>query len=638
MKPSKTYRFLRQSWNKGFPKKYLPAFVILLVVLISCAGKMSLEEAKHVTVSMSGEAFVPPPRRIDDILEILDRPGQYDPKAVEKLKAAADAPPPEKANATFFMRRSDAAISLGRARQAVDDLWTALRYAERERTKKIGILNRLCRLEAINGNYTRAIELAKQSLRIGESISVNDFFVELYTSAGDFKTAKTYLSQGLRLCNKYRTKGVGQWWPDFWAANMQATFLDGQGKHSEAEPFRRTAIKTIDSRKVPSNLPIVYRSLLAENLVNQGRLFEAELEARQTLDTTLGLSGRVSGLTIRALLALGEVLISQGRLKEAQKLCTTLVSLVEESGISADSLKMGVARMLLGKVSTCMYDFNESVKQFDTLKEDLRNNQYLFQKFFARNPNLIISLIKTGRSAESLQLISTAYDLYRKNLDKDHYLTAELLGLRGMAHMNLKNFKQAADDFSASISALLEANISAEGDIAKRQRFKIIVEAYIYLLSQIHDIALDQQSVYLIVRSLFLRAKFTLVEGNVQGADLLLEQARINAEESGLDQLALQVTTEQEILYNELDKWSSLLALNAPLHDRIKQARWEHLLAVGDALIALDAGQRHVYALGYYDHALVRYDTVTGNSKSLRVGAVDAHLEGHPVDPVLQLG
>ena len=105
-------------------------FIILVVVaLLSCAGKqMSVEEAKQVAVEMSGETFVAPPRRIDDIFEILNKPGQFDQEQIEKIKAVADAAPPKNASATFYMRRSDAAISLGRARQAVDDLRTALRY------------------------------------------------------------------------------------------------------------------------------------------------------------------------------------------------------------------------------------------------------------------------------------------------------------------------------------------------------------------------------------------------------------------------------------------------------------------------------------------------------------------------------
>jgi CHAT domain-containing protein len=480
------------SFKHFFVRSLFSAYVI--VSLLACAEKqMSVEEAKQVAVEMSGEAFVAPPRRIDDIFETLNRPEQFDQKLVEKIKATADASPPKNADANFFMRRSDAAISLGRARQAMDDLRTAFRYAGGKKSKNIQILNRLAALESINGNFNRAIEFAKQSLKVKESLYVYDNFVELHTLTGDFESAKTFLNQGLRLCNRNRSKGVGGRWPDFFEASMQARFLDRQGKHKDAEPFIHTALKNIKFQKDFINILVVWRSILAENLVNQGRLYEAEIEARQALKIALGSSGRGSGLTVRSLLALGEVLISQGRLNEAHKLCLVLISIVEESGIPADSLKMGLARMLLGKVSASMYDFAEAAKQFDIAKQDLLNNQYLFQKLFGRNPNLILALIKTGRTDEALQLISAVYDIYRKNFGDNNYLTAEALGLRGMAYVNKQSFKQAADDFSKSIPKLLAANIASEDNYSKRRRFQLIVEDYIGFLAQIHDSQLDKE-------------------------------------------------------------------------------------------------------------------------------------------------
>ena len=154
---------------------------------------------------------------------------------------------------------------------------------------------------------------------------------------------------------------------------------------------------------------------------------------------------------------------------------------------------MGLARMLLGKVSASMYDFAEAAKQFDIAKQDLLNNQYLFQKLFGRNPNLILALIKTGRTDEALQLISAVYDIYRKNFGDNNYLTAEALGLRGMAYVNKQSFKQAADDFSKSIPKLLAANIASEDNYSKRRRFQLIVEDYIGFLAQIHDSQLDKE-------------------------------------------------------------------------------------------------------------------------------------------------
>jgi hypothetical protein len=59
----------------------IPIFCIIffLIVIISgaffgCAPKqMTLDEAKQTTISMRGKSFVPPPRSIDDILNIFDK-------------------------------------------------------------------------------------------------------------------------------------------------------------------------------------------------------------------------------------------------------------------------------------------------------------------------------------------------------------------------------------------------------------------------------------------------------------------------------------------------------------------------------------------------------------------------------------
>jgi hypothetical protein len=53
---------------------------------------------------------------------------------------------------------------------------------------------------------------------------------------------------------------------------------------------------------------------------------------------------------------------------------------------------------------------------------------------------------------------------------------------------------------------------------------------------------------------------------------------------------------------------------------------WEHLLATPDALIAVATTGRHVYALGYFDHALHVFDTVTGEARRTVVGAAGGHV------------
>ena len=54
--------------------------------------------------------------------------------------------------------------------------------------------------------------------------------------------------------------------------------------------------------------------------------------------------------------------------------------------------------------------------------------------------------------------------------------------------------------------------------------------------------------------------------------------------------------------------------------------RWEHLLRVPEALIAVGVGGRFVYTLGYFGHVVYQYDTQTGRTARLQVGSVDGHI------------
>ena len=114
--------------------KFSPVFLLILaaIFLMACAEKMmTIDEAKKVTVSINKESFEPPPRRIDDILAILDQPGQFNSEIVSSTMAMADALPPETDDsavlAKFYLKRGIKARELGRSNQVFQDIHTALK-------------------------------------------------------------------------------------------------------------------------------------------------------------------------------------------------------------------------------------------------------------------------------------------------------------------------------------------------------------------------------------------------------------------------------------------------------------------------------------------------------------------------------
>jgi hypothetical protein len=53
---------------------------------------------------------------------------------------------------------------------------------------------------------------------------------------------------------------------------------------------------------------------------------------------------------------------------------------------------------------------------------------------------------------------------------------------------------------------------------------------------------------------------------------------------------------------------------------------WQHLFSAPEGLIAVAAGRRSVYALGYFDHVLYQYNLETRAARSVHIGSVGGHI------------
>ena len=547
MRVVKASSFVQPWWNKSVSSRYLPVFVFLLLILCGCAGKMSVEEAKEVTISMSGEAFVPPPRRIDDILMILDQPGQLDPEITKKYRRAVDNSPPAKAGnrelAYFYLNRAQAATRIFHFHQALEDSRTAFQYVEKAKLKSIfPFLLRLGRAEAWAGNFRKALDLLERSLKLEENTSTYALLVTLYARMGDLESAEKLKNTGIYYCR--RQKGI---WADITIGSMIADVLEAQGKFGQSEKYRRHIKRLVLS--VKSQAPSYYLALasrLAMNLERQNKLIAAELEWRSILKGIIGLAGKESEVTGVALGHVGGTLQRQGRLVEAEKLIAAGLGIMDQSGLAADSYFMGRARMWHGNVLVDQHKFHGAMQVFDLTRSDLFNNKYLYEKIFARNPNLILSLIKTDRVDEAFTLISSAHAVYTKNYGNQNYVTAEMRGLRGLAYAKMNKLEQAIEDFSEAIPILLAPNVDTENNFSSRPRLKIILETYIDLLGRINGSPLEQKLGHNAAAEAFRLAD--VVRGQAVQSALGASGARLAVENPVLADLARrEQDTDQQI-------------------------------------------------------------------------------------------
>jgi len=491
----------------------LKAFLLIFVIvfLLTCVGKkMSVEEAKKITVAMSAESFVPPPRRIDDILAILDQPGQFDPEIAAKIKARADALPPDTDNpvtlAMFYRKRGMMAFELGRSKQALEDTRAALRYAEKNEGQKVSgfnitdyswILTNLALVEGLFGNYSRAIELEKRVLKIAPNHVAYRYLMRDYLKMGNLKAAEKVEKAGVSYCDDqiFRKSGISRVKYSDHKHRMQAISLDARGKHAEAEPLRRSVVKNMVHYYLDS-YPETYlneRRRLAGNLIQQGRLVEAEFEIREILRQSMGFGGKKSSMTANHLRTFARVMLAQGRVQDAEKIIRATIRIMKSSGLSDDSFFMARNNMLWGNVLVARRNFTEAMKLFDKTRESLSDNQYLYKKLFAGNPGVLISLLKTGRTEEAMRFIAAKYNNFRKKYGEKHRRTAEMLAMRAMAYAQMGEKKQAIKDFSNCIPVLLEKKEPFGHDYLKDQRFQILVEAYIDSLTQVHEGKLEKE-------------------------------------------------------------------------------------------------------------------------------------------------
>ena len=537
--------------------------ILLMVILLpSCASRMTIEEAKKVSVDVNkASAFVPPPRRIDDIAAVLNQPGKFEGGNTEAFVARAKLVVPKtrdaKVLADFYKSRGQAAQQLGWSKQALDDFREAYRYADLAGIKDEGINHQLATMERVNGNFKKAIALEEMNLAGDAKLVVYGRLVEMYAQIGDLEAAGKMRDRGSDQCGKLRMKKREHkkqlFWCDVETERMESALLEARGKYRDAESHIRTYMDLFYTvtEKNPINA-IRARSRLAKNLMQQGRLLEAEIEARQVLAESLAHGGKLASSTAGSVLLLSSILRNQGRNREAEILARIAIDIVETVGTSDDSQQKGAARMNLGNILFAEGNFYDAIAQYDKVKEDLKENRFLFDSTFSQNPNYLVTLIMTGRSREALTLIQPIYEKTAAVFGERHIRTAEILAIRGMAHFRMKNHRQAFQDFHATAPKLMSAHTRRKGDTG-RFRLKLILDDYIRLLDAIRASDIVRESGTDAVAAAFQVAE--AVRGQSVQAALAASSARAAIDDpavSGLIRREQDTAKEIEALENIL--------------------------------------------------------------------------------------
>ncbi|HET7876760.1 MAG TPA: tetratricopeptide repeat protein, partial [Methylomirabilota bacterium] len=484
----------------------LPLLLWTVSGAIGCQRAMSVEEAKKVTAEFTGASFVPPPRTINDITAILDQQQRANPEALARAQERADTAPPQTedpvALARFYYRRGLAARRDGRARQAIEDLARAAEYAERA-PRRLGlepdILHALYAAEIHGGNQKRGMAALERAIakippnRRALLIQYNSELVKQYVSLGRTDAAQRALLDLLAVRDEARAwsgapENLARW--DAWTAQAQAVMMEGRGRLPEAEKFWRESIAAISrtSATVKSDLVEFNTSRLAWALALQGRLLEAEAEARKALIGSLSKYGRYSTPTANAVRWLAQILISQGRYEEAERLARANIEILEKTGATeGESVVASHPRRNLAAALVYQERWAEALGEYDVLKREMTDPEQARSLRIDRA--YPFALINSGRPREAARMLEGVVQSRRKNLGDDSPSTADSRAMLGMARAAQGDRERALEDLTASVPVLLRRTSDTDDETGGRAvadlRLGWILTAYIGLLADI---------------------------------------------------------------------------------------------------------------------------------------------------------
>ena len=549
---------MKQKWLFRFSGLTAATIVIgLLPISSGCVEKkMSVKEAKAVTVSMETAPFEPPPWRIGDILEVLDQPGVFDPAVTRRYREEADTPAPEKEDAAgkaaFFYKRGRAANNLGRSRQAREDYRKALQFSTTDDRHYPRLLFNLGNLEAQFGDVDKAIELTEESLTLKPRIRNYEKLVKYHSRKGDFNAAQESLDAGMDLAAKMtrkagrsQTKRLGL---TAQINGIQAQYFSSIGQHAQAEIYLR--------RRLDALLQMVDRSLriginarmdLSTNLRKQRRLIETEIEVRKALKEALGLGGQTGDYTARAVIVLGKVIFKQKRFAEAEKLSRAGLRIMEQSGMPPDAFSVIKARQFLISTLSSQADHAGAVQEYDQTLKMLEKGSYQ-HRLLVIKPEILLSLIKVGRLSEASRYIDKSYPILRERFGETHRKTAIRLGLRGMARYHQGQVAPAYDDFQKALP------IIPKGDFVRDKVVpQAIAESYLQLLMDIRGTNLESQ------KRINAASQAFILADRLRGQTVQSAITAVSARLSGLEPELADLARKEQDLSQRLDALQDIL-------------------------------------------------------------------------------
>jgi CHAT domain-containing protein len=485
-----------------------------------------------VRVQAQNIPFVPPPRTITDITTILDGE-KPDEAQIAARKANADAKSPDNLSAAglaqFYYDRGNARALLARNREALADGLQALGaargtpdYRQSRRIEQFialqyRALGDLKNAKAMLEKEIREDEEAGAGYGItGAYRSMEEIFISLgelsqAEACARFVEARVQLAHVSPYAMDYARNG-----PAFetFGAVARALIFEARGQYPEAEAsYRRAEASSREILKDVSKLPFpppaeqilqgADNTLLrvALNEAKQGRLSEAEADARRALLEILKVRGKYSPWTPKFIIGLAGILVEQGRYEDAEKLARSGLDVQRTLGIADDTPESVGVLSQLGNILVLRRKMKDAALVYAQLDKAVVKWMPQQRDVFELNASRIVTLYEVGQVDAGIAAAERLVTRETSRTGKKSFDTATARGVLAEGYAGAGRTPDAIREFKVAIPILMTAaQENAEDDdpsvvAARRVRLQRIVEVYIGVLAlsakTLNDVAVE---------------------------------------------------------------------------------------------------------------------------------------------------
>ena len=302
----------------------------------------------------------------------------------------------------------------------------------------------------------------------------------------------------------------------------------------------------------------------ARTKARQGRLEEAEIDARRALLSRLKDTGKYNAVTPRYVMGLAAILVEQGRYTEAEQLTRVALEINQTVGVPDDSQPTVQILSQLGGILTLQRK-PEATAIYDRIDKSIAGWDPPRRRFFELNPSRILSLYSSGQVDAGIAAAEQLVKSQVGRVGEAHFDTASARGTLAIGLMQAGRDAEAIREFKAAIPGMMAASQENSDDdntttvAARSFRLQVVVETYFVMLARNTGLVAD------VGAETFGLAD--AIRGHSVQQALAASSARAAAKDAALSELVRKEQDLSKQLNAQLGTLNNVLALSSDERD-----------------------------------------------------------------------